>query len=153
MIPNVQRPWLAVVLAGTIAGSAGAAAALPRLHGLAPPEAAEVGLAGDQAAQWNALRDETIALRDDARQRLREGADQLHALLATEAPDLDGFARQADADVDARIAAYRALRDRKLAFYDALAPDQQARMRAAFTARLERFERLRAALLELAQPL
>lgn len=150
---TVKRSWLAVALAGTIAGSAGAAAALPRLHALTPPDAAEVGLAGNEAMQWNALRDETIAFRDAARQRLRTGTDQLHALLASPAPDLDAFGHQADAEVDARIAGFRALRDRKLAFYDALAPDQQARMRAAFSTRLERLERLRAAVLELAQPL
>jgi Spy/CpxP family protein refolding chaperone len=140
----------ALAFTGLLAGATFAVcAATPGLHASGPPTADQLGLAGADAAQWTALRDATIDLRDSARATAQHEIDTLRALLASDAPDLDAFDREIEQAIDRHAAAARALRQRKLAFYDRLAPDQQAKLRAAMLDRLNRIDRLRSALLEL----
>jgi Spy/CpxP family protein refolding chaperone len=142
-----------LALAGLVAGATFAAyAATPRLHAPAPPTADQLGLAGADAAEWNTLRDQTIDLRDSARATALRDVDTLRVLLATETPDLDAFDREIEQAINRHAAASRALRQRKLAFYDRLAPAQQAKLRAAMLDRLNRLDHLRSALMNLDTP-
>lgn len=138
-------------IAGLLAGATFATcAAVPHFRTAAPPTAEEIGLAGAAATQWTTLRDQSIDLRDSARATALHEIDKLRTLLAADAPDLDAFDREIEQAIDSHTAAARALRQRKLAFYDGLAPDQKARVRAAMLERLDRLERLRSALLDFA---
>jgi hypothetical protein len=97
------------------------------------------------------LRTQTLALRDAVRAATQQRLDTLHQLLSGSAPDLDGFSRDAQQQADGFIAQSRALKAQKLAFYDSLAPAQQAQVRAVMLERLDRLEHLRAALADLAE--
>ncbi|GEM_PF-5851969 len=123
--------------------TAGAMAALPPVRPFAPPSAAALGLGGAQASQWEALRQETAELRDTARRTLHDRIQRLESLLDEPAPDLRGFSREADQQIDAYLAAARRLHERRLAFYESLDPAAQAALRGALKARLQRAERLR----------
>lgn len=136
-------------IAGLLAGATFATcAAVPHLRGTAPPTAEQIGLAGAAATQWTTLREQSIDLRDSARATTLHEIDKLRTLLAADAPDLDAFDREIEQAIDSHAAAARVLRQRKLAFYDGLAPDQKAKVRAAMLERLDRLERLRSALLD-----
>lgn len=140
-----------LTIAGLLAGATCVAyAAMPRTRAFDPPTAAELGLDGATATEWNTLRDQTIDLRDSSRAEVQQQMTTLRALLATDSPDLDAFEKNAEREVDSRLAAARALRQRKLAFYDGLAPAQQANVRAVMRERLDRLARLRAAMQDLA---
>jgi Spy/CpxP family protein refolding chaperone len=148
-----EAMWLNTVkvlaLTGSLAGATCAVCtATPRARELAPPSAAELGLAGADATRWNALRDETIDARTSTRAAVLRETDTLRTLLASNAPDLDAYEREIEHAIDGHVAAERELRQKKLAFYDSLAPDQQAKLRAAMLDRLNRLERLRQAWLD-----
>jgi len=131
---------LTVALAATTALSA------PRAAGMAafqPPTAAELGLSSAHAKQWDALRSESIALRQVGREDLRAGVGELRQLLDQPAPDLREFNRESQRRVDAHIAEARALRDRQLDLYESLSPQDQAKVRQAMAQRLDRFAALR----------
>lgn len=140
-----SRTYLALGLAAVLA--AGAALAAPmrmaRAQAWLPPPAAELGLAGAQAAQWDALREDALALHRIARDDLRDGLAELRALLDTPSPDLRAFEAEAQRRIDTHLAEARALRERQIALYESLPPDAQARVRAALAARLDRLARLR----------
>jgi len=139
-----------LAIAGTLAGAAFAAsAATPHLFRAGPPTADELGLSGTAATEWSELREETIDLRDAARATALDEFDKLRALLATDAPDLDAYDREIEQAIDRHLAAARALRQRKVEFYDGLAPDQQAKLRAAVRDRMDRIARFRSALLDI----
>jgi hypothetical protein len=117
----------------------------------APPTSAELGLAGTSATQWDSLRQESIALRNGVREQIKERSGQFAALLDQSQPDLRGFSHTVQHDVDTTLAQARGLQERKLDFYDSLPPAQQAQVRVAMKAELERAQRLRAAVLTLLQ--
>ena len=143
---------LHVLTATLLLAAAGiAAAAASRPHPFDPPGAAALGLDGAAAQQWTALREETIALRSTMRDAATRKLAALQDLLATAAPDLDAFNRDAETETDALLMRARALNARKLAFYDSQPAAQQARMRAVMRTRVERLQHLRSALSELAQ--
>lgn len=141
-----------LLMSGALAGATCATCGAVGSHwkGSAPPTAEELGLSGASATQWSTLRDQTIDLRDAGRSALLQEVDKARTVLASDAPDLDAFDRELEQAIDTHAAAARALRQRKLAFYDGLAPDQQAKVRAAMLDRLNRLERLRAAFMDLA---
>lgn len=140
-----------LALTGSLAGATCAVCtATPRHQAMAPPSAAELGLDGADAPRWNALRDQTIDARVTALATALREKDALRGLLAANAPDLDAYEREIEQAIDGHVAAERDLRRQKLAFYDSLAPDQQAKVRAAMLDRLNRLERLRQAWLDVA---
>jgi Spy/CpxP family protein refolding chaperone len=143
------NPMKVLTLAGSLAGATCAVCtATPRDRVIAPPSAAELGLAGADATRWNALRDQSIDARQSTRATVLHETDALRTLLASSAPDLDAYEREVEQAIDSHVAAERELRRQKLAFYDSLAPDQQAKLRAALLDRLNRVERLRQAWLD-----
>jgi len=138
-----------LALAGSLAGATCAVCtATPRVRAMAPPSAAELGLAGPDATRWNTLRDQTIDARETTRATVLRELDALRALLATDAPDLDAYERGIEQSIESHVAAERDLRQKKLAFYDGLAPAQKAKVRAVMLDRLNRLERLREAWLD-----
>jgi hypothetical protein len=131
---------LTVALAATTALSAPRGA---RGEALLPPTAAELGIAPAHAKRWDALRAEAVALRTVGRDDLRDGIGEFRALLDQPAPDLRAFSRESQRKVDAHMAEARALRDRQLDLYESLSPQDQAKVRKAMAARLDRFAALR----------
>jgi hypothetical protein len=95
------------------------------------------------------LRADTLQQRAVARADVQREMAALQTLLSSNTADFDTFAGGIDREVDAHLAASRALRDRKLAFYRSLAPEAQARLRASASDRLDRLTHLRAAMLEM----
>jgi uncharacterized membrane protein len=146
----LPRLVLAAALGGATLAS-GAYATLPRHLPFAPPTAAELGLVGASAQQWDALRQDTLALRQSTREQARARTTEFDALLGQPAPDLRGFSHAVQHDVDAALAQSRQLTERKLDFYDTLAPADQARLRQSLQDELARAQRLRAAMVSLLQ--
>lgn len=146
--------WLNTVkilaLGGSLAGATCAVCTATPRQAMTPPSATELGLGGADATRWNALRDQTLDARDTTRATVLREVDTLRRLLASDAPDLDAYEREIEQAIDSHVAAERDLRQRKLAFYDGLAPDQKAKVRAAMLDRLNRLERLRQAWLDAA---
>jgi Spy/CpxP family protein refolding chaperone len=139
------RTLLAIGLIATIAAGTAISAPtrLSRGNALLPPSAAQLHLSGPQAQQWDALREESRALRSVARADLHAGIAELRTLLDTAAPDLRAFDAEAQRRIEAHLAEMRALHARQLALYESLPPDAQARVRAAMAERLDRMALLR----------
>jgi uncharacterized membrane protein len=135
----------------TSALAATAYAAMPHPLAFAPPSASELGLDANQTSTWNALREETLNLRESAREEFRSKIEQADALLADDNADLGALSRSIDSAVDDALARSRALRDRKLAFYQTLNPNEQRAAREAMRSRLERAKHLRAAFVTVLQ--
>lgn len=131
---------LTAALAATTAVSA---PRIARDRALLPPTAAELGIAPSHAGRWDALRAESLALREIGRDDLHDGVGEFRALLDQPAPDLRAFSRESQRRVDAHMAEARALRDRQLDLYESLSPQDQAKVRKAMAERLDRFARLR----------
>jgi hypothetical protein len=130
--------------AALIATAAVSAPRLPaRADAFQPPSAAELGLSAAHARQWDALRAESVALRRVGREDLIAGAGELRALLDQSNPDLRAFHVESQRKVDAHMAEMRDLRERQLALYESLSPQEQARVRAAMAQRLDRLSALR----------
>ena len=117
-------------------------AGVEHARAFAPPTAAELGLSGAQVGQWNQLRDQTLSLRTAARGSALQRIAQLRELLAKPEPDLDAFNRDAEHAGDDLLARARALKAKKLAFYDSLPAAQQAQVRKVLSDRLELLQRL-----------
>ena len=133
-----------------VAAAAFAGTTVQRARAFDPPTSEQFGLSGDYATRWNALREQTIALRETARSSTQQRLDMLHQLLSSNAPDLDSFSRDAQQQADNLLIQARALKAQKLALYDSLPAAQQAQVRAMLLNRVERLQHLRAALAELA---
>lgn len=143
--------YLAAALTASLAATSALSA--PRLagrgDGFLPPSAAELKLAPAHAKQWDALRSEALAMRAVGREDLRSGVTEFRTLLDQPAPDLRAFSDDAQRRFDAHLAEARALRERQLDLYESLAPDEQARVRKAMAARLDRVAQLRERLVSL----
>ena len=130
---------LTVALVATTAVSAPRKA---RGDAMLPPTAAELGLSAGHAKQWDALRSETVAMRQVGREDMRSGFIELRGLLDRPDADLRAFSTASQNKLDAHMAEARALRDRQLDLYESLSPDEQARVRAAMAQRLDRLAKL-----------
>jgi hypothetical protein len=136
--------YLAAAIAASLTlATAVAAPRFAQSERFAPPTAAELGLSGIHAQQWNALRQETIALRRLGRDDLVAGMGEFRALLDQPAADLRGFSNDSQRRFDAHMAEMRALRERQLDLYESLSPAEQAKVRAAMAQRLDRLSQFR----------
>jgi hypothetical protein len=133
----------AAIAAGLTLATAVAAPRFAQSQRFAPPTAAELGLTGTHAQQWDTLRQETIALRRVGRDDLIAGMGEFRTLLDQPAPDLRGFSDESQRRVDAHMAEMRALRERQLDLYESLSPAEQTKVRAAMAQRLDRLAQLR----------
>jgi hypothetical protein len=143
MTPKHSLFLVAGLTAALAATTAFSAPRMVRSDATLPPTAAELGIAPARAGQWDALRAEAVALRRVGREDLRNGVDTFRTLLDQPSPDLRAFNLESQRKLDAHMAEARALRDRQLDLYETLSPQEQARVRAAMTQRLDRFARLR----------
>lgn len=136
--------YLVAAIAATLTiATAVAAPRFVQAERFAPPTAAELGFAGARAQEWEALRQETIALRRIGREELFAGITEFRGLLDQPAPDLRAFSNESQRRVDAQMAEMRDLRDRQLDFYESLSPAEQAKVRAAMAQRIDRLSQLR----------
>jgi hypothetical protein len=133
----------AAIAAGLCLATAVAAPRFAQSERFAPPAAAELGLSGTRAQQWDALRQETIALRRIGRDDLVAGMGEFRTLLDQPAPDLRGFSNESQRRFDAHIAEMRALRERQLDLYESLSPTEQAKVRTVMAQRLDRIAQMR----------
>ncbi|MEZ5457538.1 MAG: Spy/CpxP family protein refolding chaperone [Lysobacteraceae bacterium] len=111
---------------------------------------ASLHLNTSQTAAWQALQAEQRALFMQGRSQLSEAADLARSELSAPDADLAGLAATLETEVDLWMADQRALRARKLAFYETLSAEQQAVLREELIRRMERAESLRDTLLQLA---
>jgi hypothetical protein len=141
---SLKSLYLTAAVAASLAvATAVAAPQLAQNQRFAPPTAAELGLSGSHAQQWEVLRQDTIALRRVGREDLIEGVGEFRRLLDQPAPDLRAFTNASQDRVDAQMAEVRALRERQLDFYESLSPAEQAKVRAVMAQRLDRLAQLR----------
>lgn len=112
--------------------------------------ASDLALDPAQQAAFDALGRSQLLVAMEARADIEALVIRIKADLAAPGADLRATAAEIDATIDRRIAAQRELREARLAFYDQLDPAQQERTRAELLDRIERLERLRVALLDLA---
>ncbi|UXI69888.1 hypothetical protein [Tahibacter amnicola] len=144
----------AALITSLLLGSAlsvGAYASLPRPAMFAPPTASELGLEGPSATQWNQLRAELLALRNDARRDMQSRIDALDTLLDDQTADFRQFHATTEQAVDTYRQRSHALTLRMISFYEALTPAEQAMLRDAMRDRLDRLQRIRAAVQALTQ--
>ncbi|NOT89028.1 MAG: hypothetical protein HOP03_12710 [Lysobacter sp.] len=134
---------VAGLAAALVATTAISAPRMARGDAMLPPTATELGLSKVHATSWDALRADAVALRQLGRDDLQDGFVAFRSLLDQPTPDLRAFSEESQRKVDAHMAEARALRDRQLDLYESLSTDEQARVRAAMAARLDRFAALR----------
>ncbi len=111
---------------------------------------ASLNLSASQTAAWQTLQAEQRALFLQGRTQLSEAAALARIELSEPDADLAGLAATLETEVDLWMADQRALRARKLAFYETLSAEQQAVLREELIHRMERAESLRDTLLQLA---
>lgn len=116
---------------------------MARADAMLPPTAAELGLSANHAKQWDALRSQSVSLREIGRDELRGGVIELRGLLDQPSADLRAFSDASQRKVDTHMAEARALRDRQLDLYESLSPEEQARVRKVLAERLDRLSQLR----------
>lgn len=136
----IRKTLLALALAAGLA-STGDAFAGPFLDRPAPPTAAELGLSPAQAAEWQAIQADAKALRAATLQQVKAELDHTQAELAQPDADLRAIGQQYQSIAFAALLEQRQLRERRLAFYAGLNPQQQAQVREYLIAVSERAER------------
>jgi uncharacterized membrane protein len=111
---------------------------------------AALHLSPTQEIAWQALQNEQRELFRQGREQLSDAAAIARIELAEPDADLAGLAASLETEVDLWMADQRALRARKLAFYETLSPEQQVVLRDELVRRIERAEALRDTLLQIA---
>jgi hypothetical protein len=110
-----------------------------------PPTAAELKLSHAQQQEWEALQADARALRRQLLADLETSLPELEAALAEPEADLGLLSQHVQSQVLFALWQTQAIRQRRLAFYESLAPDQQARVRAWLVDVVRGVERLIAA--------
>ncbi len=103
----------------------------------------------NQQAMWQQIQFAAEDNRQLLRARLSQVREVLDEELGKPEPDLEVVVAQAQPAVDSLIAAMRANRDRRLALYASMSPEQKAVVRDDIKERLARFDRLRRLLVNL----
>lgn len=136
----IRKTMLALVLIAGLAGT-GHAVAGPFLPRLDPPTAAELGLTAAQAAEWQAIAADAQSLRQATLDQVKAELDRTQVELSQADADLREIGREYQSIAFAALLEQRQLRDRRLAFYNGLNPQQQAQVRAFLLEVSERAER------------
>ncbi|GMU43012.1 MAG: Spy/CpxP family protein refolding chaperone [Xanthomonadales bacterium] len=136
----IRKTLLALALIASLAGT-GHAVAGSFLDRPTPPTAAELGLSPAQAAEWQAIQADAKALRSATLEQVKTELDRTQAALAEPDADLAAIGQEYQSIAFAALLEQRQLRNRRLAFYESLNPDQQARVRAFLIEVSERAER------------
>lgn len=106
-------------------------------------------LSPTQQAMWQQIQFAAEDNQQLVRTRLSQVREVLDEELGKPEPDLEAVVAQAQPAVDSLIAAMRANRDRRLALYAGMTPEQKAVVREDIKERLARFDRLRRLLVNL----
>lgn len=136
----IRKTLLALALVAGIAG-AGQAVAGPFINRPTPPSAAELGLDASQTAEWKAIQAEALALRQDTLMQVKLELAETRAALAEPGVDLRAIGQGYQSIALTALMEQRQLRDRRLAFYQQLNPQQQAQVREFLIEVTERAER------------
>jgi len=115
------------------------------LRSMQPPSAAQLNLSPAQQVEWEALQTDARALRRQLLADLETSLPQLEAALAEPEADLGLLSQHVQSQVLFALWQSQSIRQRRLAFYESLAPDQQALVRAWLVDVVRGIERLIAA--------
>lgn len=147
-----------IALVAVLALGAGAAGAqvlggplAARLSARQQAFVASLELNGAQQQAFAQLKGRELAFRSAARADVGTLASRVKSDLADPRADLHATVAMIQSDVDRLIARHREVTAAKLAFYDQLDARQQQKVREALLARIERLERVRDALIDLAE--
>ncbi len=111
---------------------------------------AALNLSPTQEIAWQALQNQQREVFRHGREQLGELASIARVELAEPDADLPKLAATLETEVDLLMTEQRALRTRKLAFYETLSAEQQAVLRDELVRRIERTEALRDTLMQIA---
>ncbi len=143
-----RRLIVSSVLALAIAGAA-MAGGLPQRFAAqraAPPSAKELGLDAAQTAAYQDLQDSQRAFREAAHASIGTLMADAETELSAEHVDLAALSANVDRTLFAIVMENRGLKRERMAFYQTLNEAQKARVHAALLLRVERMQRLHAAL-------
>lgn len=136
----IRKTLLALALVAGLA-STGHAVAGPFFNRPTPPTAAELGLSATQTGEWQAIQADAKALRESTLQSVQAELADTKSALASPNADLRAIGTGYQSIALTALMEQRQLRDRRLAFYDSLNPDQQAQVREYLIVMTERAER------------
>lgn len=139
-IPMNRRTLLALALVAGFA-SANQAVAGPFFNRPTPPSAVELGLDAAQTAEWQAIQADAMALRQDTLMHVKLELAQTRESLAEPDADLRAIGQDYQSIALTALMEQRQLRERRLAFYNGLNPQQQAEVREFLIDVTERAER------------
>lgn len=111
---------------------------------------ASLNLTPAQKVQANVLQQSARQARIEALLAASITAEQVKRELRQPNADLRRVSSLVQATVDEQLAAHRSLTAQRLSFYESLTPTQQAQVREQLAERIERLERVRELVLELA---
>lgn len=126
----------AVLSVGAINASAGPAR-FPQ-----PPSAQQLELSPAQQAEWEALQADAIELRRQLLEDVADNLPELEQALAAPDADLGLLAQHVQSQVLYALWQTQPIRERRLAFYESLNPEQQALVRDWLIAVVQRLERV-----------
>jgi len=107
-----------------------------------PPSAGQLNLSPAQQLEWEALQTDARALRRQLLADLEASMPELEAALAEPEADLGLLSQHVQSQVLFALWKSQSIRQRRLEFYESLAPDQQALMRAWLVDAVRGIERL-----------
>ncbi len=136
----IRKLLLALALVAGLSGT-GTAVAGPFFNRPTPPTTSELGLDATQAAQWQTIQADAQALRQDTLMHLKLELAQTREALAEPNADLRALGQDYQAIALTALMEQRQLRERRLAFYASLDPQQQAKVREFLIEVTERAER------------
>ena len=135
-----RRTLLALALVAGFA-SANQVVAGPFFNRPTPPSAVELGLDAAQTAEWQAIQADAMALRQDTLMHVKLELAQTRESLAEPDADLRAIGQDYQSIALTALMEQRQLRERRLAFYNGLNPQQQAEVREFLIDVTERTER------------
>lgn len=136
----IRNLLLTLALIAGLAGT-GHAIAGPFFNRPTPPTASELGLDTTQTAQWQAIQADARALRQDTLTQIKLELSQTRESLAEPDADLRAIGQDYQSIALTALMEQRQLRERRLAFYASLNPQQQAQVRQFLIEVTERAER------------
>jgi len=110
-----------------------------------PPSAAELNLSPAQQLEWEALQADAIAMRQQLLSDVANNLPELEAALSSPNADLGLLAQHVQSQALYALWQTQPIRQRRLAFYQSLDPQQQAQVRTWLIGVVQRLERVIAA--------
>jgi hypothetical protein len=136
----IRKTLMALALVAGITLAQGAAAG-PFFGRPTPPTAAELGLNTEATGEWQAIQADAQALRSRTLKTVEAELGDAKETLATSNPDLRSVGLEFQSIALGFLMEQRQIRDRRLAFYNSLTPDQQLQVREFMIEQIERAER------------